>query len=300
MAICTAELAHLLVRYFHERTDGGGLLDLPPGVTRLTGGQNNGVYGVDTGGDRLCVKVYRADDRQRGTREWRVLCVLQSHGSSFTPTPYEIQNIDGTVVVAMEYLPGSHLGEAALSPAQQVALADRIQWLHGLPYSPKALSHGATAEERVAALRVHVGSTAPTSGETDRGLQVVSRWLDGPDVACLQQPTRCVFSRLDTSLANALWDGTTLRFVDFEYGGWLPPCLDLAEQVEHVQSRGTTDEVWCHILAGISTDDTSPERRSAAQRLLVLGWLQRFWPQGEQRRPGFAIYLSRAERLCSV
>jgi len=200
--------------------------------------------------------------------------------------------------VLMEFLPGSHLGEAALSPQQQGALVERIQWLHGLPHTPERLPEGVSARERIVRLQAHLESATAHSAETSLGLQLMGEWLAGPDGPALQQPGRRVFSRLDTSLANALWDGVTLRLVDFEYAGWLAPCLDLAEQVEHVQSRGTSDEVWKRILERIDADGVTEELKIAGQRLLVLEWLQRFWPADDRCSPNYLPYLHRAERLC--
>ena len=292
-----SELATALVNDYRQRPRGRGPAELPPGVDRLTGGRNNGVYRVSSDGDAVCVKVYRSDERPRGDHEWRALQFLRSHGCPFTPSPYQHLTIDRTAVVVMELLPGRHLGKAALSQEQQVALAERIRWLHQLPHSPESLPEGATAKQRIARLEAHLQTATPISPETSLGLQLIESWLSSPDVATSQQEDKLVFSRLDTSLANALWDGTTIRFVDLEYAGWLPSCLDLAEQVEHVQSRGTPDGVWQEILR--SVDPELPRVLwIATQRLLVLEWLERFWPADDDLSPDFLDYLRRAETLC--
>ena len=126
---------------------------------------------------------------------------------------------------------------------------------------------------------------------------MIESWLRNPDSAIAQREDRFVFSRFDTSLANVLWDGTALRFVDLEYAGWLPSCLDLAEQVEHVQSRGTPDEVWADIVRRIDPQ-LSEELWLSAQRLLALEWLVKFWPTDDDVSPDFLDYLRRADTLC--
>jgi thiamine kinase-like enzyme len=140
-------------------------------------------------------------------------------------------------------------------------------------------------------------STTPANPETALGLRLIEGWLGSSDAITAQREDRRVFSRVDTSLANALWDGAGVRFVDLEYAGWLAPCLDLAEQVEHVQSRGTADDTWLEIVNCV--DPELPEElRVAGQRLLVLEWLVRFWPADGKSSQDFLTYLRRAENLC--
>jgi hypothetical protein len=45
-------------------------------LRRLAGGRNNTAYACRVGEVRVCVKVYRVDERNRAEREWRALTAL--------------------------------------------------------------------------------------------------------------------------------------------------------------------------------------------------------------------------------
>jgi phosphotransferase family enzyme len=53
-----------------------------------------------------------------------------------------------------------------------------------------------------------------------------------------------VFGRGDPNLRNFLWNGHTLRLVDFEYAGWSDRAHELADLIEHPESRATPDSSW--------------------------------------------------------
>jgi aminoglycoside phosphotransferase (APT) family kinase protein len=71
-------------------------------------------------------------------------------------------------------------------------------------------------------------------------------WLDGGwaerSAAVTGQP---VFAQGDPNLANHLWDGNSVRLVDFEASGRGDQATELADFVEHIT-------VWAH--AGINAE----------------------------------------------
>ena len=83
--------------------------------------------------------------------------------------------------------------------------------------------------------------TDPTAGDAlaQEAHALWQTWRKGDDPALLLEPAPQAFSRGDPNLANCSWSLQRLRIVDFEYSGWSDRATDLADLVEHVQSRGT-------------------------------------------------------------
>ena len=97
-------------------------------AARLSGGRNNAVWAAELDGHRVCIKLYRSDERDRAGREWRALRVLTRHAPGRAPLPYLV---DGAAppLVAMELLPGRPLG-GRLDVRQLAALAEVHAALH--------------------------------------------------------------------------------------------------------------------------------------------------------------------------
>ncbi len=104
-------------------------------------------------------------------------------------------------------------------------------------------------------------------------------WLAGPEPARLARPTPPTFSAGDANLSNFLWDGVHLRVVDFACSGWGDIAYDLADLIEHDQSRGTPDDAWRTVTAACALTAPEHARLAMARRLMALSWLCRFWPR---------------------
>jgi thiamine kinase-like enzyme len=81
---------------------------------------------------------------------------------------------------------------------------------------------------------------------------------------------------VDPNLANAIWsrDGS-IRWVDWEYGGWGDPALDLADVRWHAALEGVSEAQHARMRNNYvrPTDDPSFEERLAAwDRLLLTRW----------------------------
>ncbi len=102
-------------------------------------------------------------------------------------------------------------------------------------------------------------------------------------------------------LANLMWDGDTIRLGGLEYGGWTERVFGLAEQVEHVQSRGTPDSEWEWYLQQFPLQPEEHIRLKQAQRLLAFDWARRFWPaQGGRSSDNFIEQVERVSHLCQT
>ncbi|MGH2367973.1 MAG: phosphotransferase family protein, partial [Chloroflexota bacterium] len=210
--------------------------------------------------------------------------------------------------VIMELVGGAGLGEQRLDGAQVRALLAAIQEVYAItpdgvgqhvwPAVGTAAEMLARVQER--AQRIQAAGLNGLHGEAHR---IWMAWLSGPDPAILLEPAAPVFSRGDANLANCLWDGQRLRLVDFEYSGWSDRAFDLADLVEHVQSRGTTDDTLAWLVEQFGLSGRERARFNAARRFMALFWVMTWWERG-QSAPGspthdrFAAQLQRARAIC--
>ena len=167
------------------------------------------------------------------------------------------------------------------------------------PDSPDARFRPATGNARVMVRRVTTGEwgTDPTAGDAlaQEAHALWQTWRKGDDPALLLEPAPQAFSRGDPNLANCSWSRQRLRIVDFEYSGWSDRATDLADLVEHVQSRGTPDESWEWFVEQFNMSGSEWSRFQAARRLSALFWLMKMWARRalEPRWPeGSAVCLA--------
>lgn len=269
------------------------------GWRALTGGRNNAAYAFERDGEALCLKFYRVDDRQRAGREWQALTLLQNHGHAVAPRPIYFEDDAALPAVVMEFVPGHHLGGQCLSAAELDALADAMQVLHALTPNRVAETLPPVVGSAGYMLDTLTRPDVPLAGEAEAVRQA---WLQSDDAALLREPVPAVFSGDDPQPANCLWNGTSLRLIDFEYSGWSDRAWDLALLVEHVQSRGTPDETWEGFIDRFELSDAERRRLAASRRLMAVFWmlLLRTASSGSADMDGqrFAEQVSRAQRLC--
>ena len=209
----------------------------------------------------------------------------------------------------MEFIDGTWLGEQRLSRTQLESLVEAHQQMYSIPPdSPDARFRPATGNARVMVRRVTTGEwgTDPTAGDAlaQEAHALWQTWRKGDDPALLLEPAPLVFSRGDPNLANCSWSRQRLRIVDFEYSGWSDRATDLADLVEHVQSRGTPDESWEWFVEQFNMSGSEWSRFQAARRLSALFWLMKMWarralePSGRKDQR-FVSQLLRARSLCA-
>ena len=193
-------------------------------------------------------------------------------------------------IAALEWLPGTHLGEANLTIHQLEALAGAVAELYRLVDSALVERADSAAHTRLETLQRDVAALPVATGtlymlgyverlacNADHEIHALwQEWQSGPDPVLLRVPAPPVFSRGDPNLANCLWDGTRLRIVDFEYAGLSDRAFDLADLIEHPQSRATPDRAWTQFIGLFSLPAWELERLQAARRLLGLFWLCKF------------------------
>jgi Ser/Thr protein kinase RdoA (MazF antagonist) len=237
-------------------------------------------------------KEFVADHEEQAEREWASLALLAEHAPGLAPRP--LRREDGeTPVIVMERIPGEPLAPRPLTTLQTQALGASLRRLYDVPVEV-----------------VREAGIGPRRYGTAEHAQVMVEWLaDDHDLGeCLDpvlvgeavEVARAYVaappvpaSRLtalgiaDLNPANVLWDGRTVRLVDFEDGGLSDPAYELADHVEHLGSRlpGVYDVQALPVAVGL--DDEARERMAAYRPLWAAFWLAMLLPGngGWRRNP---------------
>jgi aminoglycoside phosphotransferase (APT) family kinase protein len=263
---------------------------------RVTGGANNALYRVRLDGQQYACKLCVDDGRRRAEREYGVLCLLQAASVDIAPQPLLLDESCSMLpfpTVVYRWLPGEALGPL-ITPEQVAALLESIQQTHALrqeTFKGSALPDA----------WFHWFDFDPYLAELNDFLVQYGGWLAAhdPEGADLQERLVCLVDRctrtlstttadpsrgrfplrlcrVDPNLANAIWsrDGS-VRWVDWEYGGWGDPALDLADIRWHVALEGVSEAQHARIRSKYvrPADDPGFEERLAAwDRLLLTRW----------------------------
>lgn len=240
-------------------------------------------------GDTEVVKRYRQWAHGEPDVEWQALTLLAEHAPGLAPTPLRRETDGGAPVIVMSRQPGEPLGDRPLDGAQTAAVAELLDQLYAaVPASRLAAlpCRRWSAPQAVRDLRERAAARPEGSGPAVRtALAAGERWINSADAGLLAgaAPAR-VFANADGNLANLLWDGTRCRIVDFEDAGASDRAYELADLVEHVNSRlaGTLD--GDALLRLLALDAAQVRRLVQAQRLLALYWLHVLLPGGTAHR----------------
>ncbi|WP_165956733.1 aminoglycoside phosphotransferase family protein [Kribbella antibiotica] len=225
-------------------------------------------------------KRFTSAPRGEPDREWAALTLLAAAVPDLVPAPLS----RGALWVTMSVIPGGPLADPA-TPEQVEALGDVLDSLWSvkpaalLPMDIPALI-GRTLKALVP-LRERddvIGRAAESAAD-----------LDWSSLLTVQDP---VVAHGDPNLANYLWDGTTMRIVDFEDAGLGDRAMELANLLEHLAGRRTD---WSPLLDRWPAD---PVRLQTARTLWAAFWLGLIGPGGPSANvnpPGTAE--AQAERL---
>ena len=231
-------------------------------------------------GTPACCKLFRShdqhNDQHNDEREWNALCLLRDAGAEFAPMP--LYHEPGAVL--MSFVEGAGLGGTSLDPTQVSTLANQLERLYSIPI-PKSVplvSEPAAGVDRIR--RLH-----STITRDDPAVALAGRWLATTEPDELSSLGMSVFGRGDPNLANCLWQPPTLTFVDWEFSGRTSRAFEVADLIEHIQSRVTSDATWDALVETFGL--TRAERHSLviARRLMSVYWLLLLQPG----QPGAAI-----------
>jgi Ser/Thr protein kinase RdoA (MazF antagonist) len=277
---------------------------LAVGAQPLAGGRNNAAYRWESPGGPVCVKIYRVDDRRRAEREWLSLAFLSGHQVASAPTPLWADPDPQQPAIGMTFLPGRPFPETGdrQEPLRALAAVQRQYTELPLPAELATLERIDSASHyihRITSVWAPVISSHPRDALTRDLLQILSEWEDSGDAAVLAECARPIFSQGDSNLLNWLWDGVSIRVVDYEFAGYSDLAFDCADLTEHISSRetGVDDQAWAEILslAGLPSHDQC--RFEASQRTCALRWLAVLWKQRDARTEEFTSQFHRVRRL---
>ncbi|HEU4329369.1 MAG TPA: aminoglycoside phosphotransferase family protein [Roseiflexaceae bacterium] len=267
------------------------------GLERL-GGRNNRVFLWRGGEAPICLKVYRADKRDRAGREWRALEFLAAQLPGLAPRPLWRAPDPQVPLAALEWLPGAPLHPGPPDPAALDGLERTLAQLHAITPARAAYPEARYDPIPRIVARVAAWATRDDVAQEAAATALVRRWRRAGDHELLEGPAPPVFARGDPNLANCLWDGRHLRLVDFEYAGWSDLAAELADLVEHLNARAVPDARWEALLERLAPPDAALRRRlAAARRTYALFWVAMLWPQRGERAAEFAAQVERADAL---
>jgi Ser/Thr protein kinase RdoA (MazF antagonist) len=288
----------------HAARAAGAAQLLAIGARPLAGGRNNAVYRWESPGGSVCVKIYRTDDRRRAEREWLSLTFLSRHQVSSAPAPLWADPHPGQPAIGMTFLPGRPFPETSDRQRPLRALAAVQRQYAGLPLSGELatlerIDSASHYIRRITGIWAPVIISHPRDALTRDLLQILSQWEDSGDAAVLAEPGRPIFSRGDSNLLNWLWDGTSIRVVDYEFAGVGDLAFDCADLTEHISSRqaGIDDQAWAQIVSLAGLGHADQRRFEAAQRTCALRWLAVLWKQRDSRTAEFTSQLNRIRRF---
>ena len=242
-------------------------------------GRVAGTHDLILDGDRV-VKRYRSWDRGEHVREWEVLRAAAPHLPGVVPRPLSHDLTADPPWIAMSRLAGASMS-GTLSAAQLDALEVSLRRLWSVPVDglPARRLH---PEEARAVIGGGLAAAARPDGIVGRAYDVCVAHLASPGAR-----GRPVLGHGDANLANYLWDGATVRLVDFEDAGVSSVEDELGFLVEHLAGRVTD---WEPFLRRFDSDADASRLRSA--RLTAAAhWLLLLLPGGPAvaRNPSGAL-----------
>lgn len=257
------------------------------GLRRLLSG-NNKVFALDLHEPPICVKLYKADGRNRADREWEALQILSRNCPGLAPEPLWYDAHPEFPVVGMTYIRGKQLNQLHVNDIMLCELANALERIFSI-----ASDHSSYLEARISAVPQCIqrieqwGENLSAQNHPswdghylDEALRLFRVWRNSGDKQTLSEPVAPVFARGDPNLANCLWHRRKLYLVDFEYAGLSDLAFELADAVEHLNARAVDDKAWAKFVERfIPLGDELYHRFDAARRTLSLLWVMLLWPK---------------------
>ena len=238
----------------------------------------------------VVVKRFRSHARGEPRREWQALGLLARYAPGLAPAPVHAALDAEPPVVMMSRLPGNAMGTQPLTTDQVAAVAASIRRLHravppGVLDATESMPFGpVTAAARVRAMTAATG--VPEDPAAQRALRCASTWLERGQVerAAARGCCTAVYGHGDANLANYLYDGGTVRLVDFEDSGRSDRAWELAIFTEHLSVHGRGQVAAELALGHFATGTAERARIREYRRLLATFWLLMLLPGGPSHR----------------
>jgi len=218
----------------------------------------------------------RYTDWRRGEhrREWLVLQALYPKACDLVPEPLAADLDAVPPWIEMTCLPGEPLG-GTLTPRQLDALEEALRRLWSIPVGDLPLRRFHPGEAR-SVVGAGLAAAVRPPGIAGRAYDMCVEFLAGP----YAQLDGTVIGHGDAKLANYLWDGESVRLVDFEDAGASEPAYELGFLAEHLAGRATD---WAPLLARFA-GEVDERRLRDARQTSAAHWLLLLLPGGPAAR----------------
>lgn len=211
-------------------------------------------------------KTYTDWERGEHRREWTVLQALYAKVPGLVPEPIEADLDAVPPWIEMTRLPGVPL-EGSLTAQQLDALEAALRRFWSVPPGGLAVRRFHPAEAR-SVVGSGLAAAPRPPGLAGKAYDVCTEFLAGP----APELDATVIGHGDANLANYLWDGESVRLVDFEDAGASELAYEIGFLVEHLAGRETDWDPLLVRFAGEADADRLRDARltSAAHWLLLL------------------------------
>jgi aminoglycoside phosphotransferase (APT) family kinase protein len=265
---------------------GAPIGDLAP----TTGGFSHQSAYVTIGGQRCVVKAASLSQRRSTLRrEARALKLLSGSGLP-VPTLLALAEDDDWTVEVQGFIAGAHgLRVLAEAPADLERvyreLGQLLAALHSapLPDPGPGLSSDTASATRAAlpGLPLDAGMRAALAASLDHPV-----WA--PAAPCLVHG--------DAGLHNLLWDGRITALLDWEWGGWGQPLLDLAWVYWTMRWRSLPGQLWQTFLRAYGAGPAlAAASSSGALRALAIGQVASILARSKDEPAAWAEWLRRVD-----
>ena len=240
----------------------------------------------------LITKTYTGWDRDQHLREWTALNLVAAQQPGLAPRPVRALLDHRPPSVTMTIIPGQPI-TGQWSDDQINLAATTLRRLWTVP------------SDGLAPIDMHdpaywrdlAGKATPPPGGVERdAYDLAVTWIAGSELdALLDGHHERILGQGDPQPGNLLYDGTSIRLVDFEDAGASDVSFELANFAEHLGTRGT----GLARLADLIDHDHSRYRQ--CRLLLASFWLFRLLPDptGARRKRSVTLH-EQASRLLSL
>ncbi|MFF1713560.1 phosphotransferase [Streptomyces sp. NPDC058268] len=258
--------------------------------------------------DDVVIKRFTSWNRGEAPREWRGLALLDRFAPGLAPRPIEAALEAEPPEVTMSRIDGSPLRGTVVSRPAIRALARALSTVHdAVPSSIlNEVPVGAWTATRVDA---HVRERMTELPDTlcplaaRAALTAGKQWLMGTSLKAVSTPDAIVpvFGLTDGNIANYLYDGSTVRLLDFEDSGRSDRAFELAEIAGHPSTWVDSTFNVDYFLSQFDLAEAEQARVQYLRRLNALLWLDGLLADNEpshRNPPGAA--LRQADRVLAL
>jgi Ser/Thr protein kinase RdoA (MazF antagonist) len=236
-------------------------------------------------GQDTVTKRFQRWARAESQREWQALNLLCQHAPGLAPEPISADLQACRPVIVMSRLPGRSLASGPITAAELDALAEAVRRLHrAIPASVLAGTEAGVSLRKVEDRTLSMAAACDReklAPEVRDAYDAAVSWLDQEWPVRLPRGVAApVFAQGDGNLANFLWDGHSVRIVDFEDAGKGDRAQELADFVEHlgVWNRGGVDADL--FLSKFDLSPAEVQRVTSLRPLFAAFWLMMLMPGG--------------------